>query len=86
MPEKRVRCDLSKRQRISSGGKLRLVARTGTVIPGVGTLAQFINGNGIFSGETSGGCVINNRGQVLFGAILSDGRIGPFIATPAPSR
>jgi len=71
---------------VSSGGKLRLVARTGTVIPGVGTLAQFINGNGAPPGETSDGCVINNRGQVLFSAILSDGRIGLFIATPAPSR
>jgi len=74
---------------VSSGGKLRLVARTGTVVPGVGTLAEFINGFGTLPtlpSEANGGCVINNRGQVLFSAILSDGRIGLFIATPTPSR
>jgi hypothetical protein len=86
MPEKRVKCDLSKRQRISSGGKLRLVARTGALVPGVGTLAPFINGNGTVPGEADGDCLINNPGQVLFNAILSDGRIGLFIATPAPPR
>ena len=86
MPEKRVRCDLSKRKGSRQAASLRLVARTGTLIPGVGTLAQFINGNGAPPGETSGGCVINNRGQVLFSAILSDGSVGLFIATPAPSR
>jgi len=33
---------------VSSRGSIRLVARTGTVIPGLGTIANLENPNGIF--------------------------------------
>jgi hypothetical protein len=53
------------------GGVLRLVARTGTVIPGVGTVAGLVNSLGITF--PSSGAIINNRGQVLFSALLTGG-------------
>jgi hypothetical protein len=69
-----------------SHGSLRLVARTGTVIPGVGTIAHlamnvlvvlespaFVPNNGAHN---------NDRGQVVFGATLSDDRGVLLGATP----
>ena len=56
---------------VSSGGVVQLVARTGTVIPGVGTVAGILNSLGFTF--PSGGCTINNRGQVLFSALLTGG-------------
>jgi hypothetical protein len=56
-----------------SRGTLSLVARTGTIIPGMGTIAQI---NALGSG------ILNDRGQVLFQATLTDGRIVLLIATP----
>lgn len=61
------------------GGTLRLVARTGTVIPGVGTMA------GLFSPFVtfpSMAAIINNRGQLLFTGVLTDGTIVLLLATP----
>lgn len=66
---------------------MRLVARTGTTIPGVGTVSQILPPDfvGIFpagfpfsylSGAT------NARGQVLFTAALTDGRGVLVVATP----
>jgi hypothetical protein len=62
------------------GGTLRLVARTGTVIPGVGTIAGLFNNP--FVTFPSGGAIINNRGQVLFTVVLTDDSTALLLATP----
>ncbi len=59
---------------VFSKGSVQLVARTGTVIPGVGTIAYL--GLGLPGG------VMNERGQVFFWAILSDGRGVLLLAMP----
>jgi hypothetical protein len=59
---------------VFSKGSVQLVARTGTVIPGIGTIAYL--GLGLAGG------VMNERGQVFFWAILSDGRTVLLLATP----
>ncbi len=63
----------------SSRGVLRLVAKTGTAIPGIGTIAT-LN----FFGEPvpTAGAIINDAGQVLFAAMLTDGRGVVLVATP----
>lgn len=70
---------------VVSDGKVRLVARSGTVIPGVGTVADLQNP--FFVGADPqllfGGAVINDPGQVAFQAILTDGRDALLIASPA---
>jgi hypothetical protein len=65
----------------SSRGVLRLVAKTGTTIPGIGTIAT-LN----FFGEPvpTAGTIINDAGQVLFAAMLTDGRGVVLVATPSP--
>jgi len=71
-----------------SRGSVRLVARTGTVIPGIGTIGQLSTGVAIIPPPPPGtfypaGGPINNRGQILFGATLSDGKTGVLLlATP----
>ncbi len=71
-----------------SHGSVRLVARTGTVIPGIGTIGQVSTGTMIIPPPPLGtffpaGGPINNRGQILFGATLSDGKTGVLLlATP----
>jgi hypothetical protein len=66
---------------VFSKGSVRLVARTGTVIPGVGTIAYL--GLAPFAPSPLGtGGIINERGQVLFFATLSDGRGVLLVATP----
>jgi hypothetical protein len=71
-----------------SHGSVRLVARTGTVIPGIGTIGQLSTGVMIIPPPPPGtfypgGGPINNRGQILFGATLSDGTTGVLLlATP----
>jgi hypothetical protein len=69
-----------------SHGALHVVARTGTVIPDVGTirhLATFVTG---FPpppvNNPNSGAVNNDRGQVFFCATLTDGRGVLLIATP----
>jgi hypothetical protein len=54
----------------SRGGALSLVARTGTVIPSIGTVVSVTK------------ATINDRGQVAFAAQLSDGRTVLLVATP----
>jgi hypothetical protein len=72
----------------SHGSPPRLVARTGTVIPGIGTIGQVSTGTMIIPPPPPGtfypaGGPINNRGQILFGATLSDGKTGVLLlATP----
>jgi hypothetical protein len=69
-----------------SHGSLRLVARTGTVIPGVGTIAHLVmNALVVIQSPAfvpNSGAHNNDRGQVVFGATLSDGRGVLLVATP----
>jgi hypothetical protein len=79
-----------------SHGSLRLVARTGTVIPGVGTIAQLVMNVLRVAPPAvyvpNSGAHNNDRGQVVFGATLcdvgvtpcatSDGRGVLLVATP----
>jgi hypothetical protein len=69
-----------------SRGSTRLVARTGTVIPGVGTIAHLAMevtvippGPGFVPNS---GATMNDHGQVVFGATLDDGRGVLLVATP----
>jgi hypothetical protein len=70
---------------VLSKGKLQLVARTGTSIPGVGTIAHINNplyvsiGGAAFFDEPA----INDRGQIFFEATLTDQTTGVLlVATP----
>jgi hypothetical protein len=69
-----------------SHGSLRLVARTGTVIPDVGTVAHLVMNVVVFPPPTvfvpNSGATNNDRGQVVFGATLADGRGVLLLATP----
>lgn len=65
-----------------SRGALHLVVRTGTVLPGVGTVAQLKAPALLMSAFATAGAVVNNRGQVLFQATLTNGRTPLVIATP----
>ena len=71
-----------------SGGALRLVARTGTVIPGVGTVAQLVMGVLVIPPPPimvpNSGALMNDLGQVIFGATLSDGQGVLLLAMPRP--
>jgi hypothetical protein len=64
---------------VKSGHKFRLVAKTGAVIPGVGTIKDFdITSNA----RLAGGAINNGRGQVLFYAELVGGGAALIVATP----
>jgi hypothetical protein len=69
-----------------SHGSLHLVARTGTEIPGVGTVAHLVTNVPVLPPPTvfvpNSGAANNDRGQVLFSATLSDGRGVLLLATP----
>jgi hypothetical protein len=66
---------------VFSKGFVRLVARTGAVAAGLGTIAYL--GLAPFSATPVGtGGIINERGQVLFFATLTDGRGVLLLATP----
>jgi len=72
-----------------SHGSLHLVARTGTVIPGVGTIFSLEMGNSVApglpptpSGYPTCGAQLNERGQTFFGCTLTDGRGVLLLATP----
>ena len=70
-----------------SHGEVGLVARTGTVLPGVGTVRSFVPPSGIIIPPPvvfvpNSGAVNNDRGQVLFSALLTDGRYVLLLATP----
>ncbi len=66
-----------------TNGRLQLVARTGTVIPDVGTIAHIKPPALADFPWSLGGGMINNRGQVLFAAALTDGRGVLLVATPS---
>jgi hypothetical protein len=69
-----------------SHGSLRLVARTGTVIPGVGTVDRLVMKVVVIPPRPffvpNSGATNNDRGQVVFGATLSDERGVLLLATP----
>ncbi|MBI3468907.1 MAG: hypothetical protein HY000_38370 [Planctomycetes bacterium] len=66
---------------VGTQGTLHLIARTGTVIPGVGTIAHFATPG--FLGALPAGLPRNNDGgQVFFQATLEDGTGVLLIATP----
>jgi hypothetical protein len=67
---------------VFSNGSVRLVARTGTVIPGLGTIAYLGTSLDIIPSFFAAGAIINERGQVLFYATLTDGRGVLLLATP----
>lgn len=57
---------------ISAGGRLSLVARSGTVVRGLGTILAVQSP--LMLGSFYGGVAINDAGAVLFKATLEDGR------------
>ena len=69
-----------------SGGSLRLVARTGTVVPSIGTIAHLMPPSWVsppifpYSGALN-----NEEGEVLLQATLADGRGVLLSASPRPS-
>jgi len=69
---------------VLSHSQLQLVARTGTSIPGVGTIAQI---NDPFYGNLNGSFIadepaINDGGQIFFEAMLMDGTTVLLVASP----
>ena len=73
---------------VVSHGRVQLVARSGTVIPGVGIVSDLENPFYVGSNDAKlfGGAVINDAGQVAFQAILTDGRDALLIANPGQSH
>ena len=71
-----------------SDGDLSLIARTGTVIPGVGTVFALASVVIVVPpapiNTTTSGAINNDRGQVLFCATLTDGHVVLLLATPRP--
>ncbi len=74
---------------VYSGGVLHLIARSGTVIPGLGTIFSLETGNSMApglppspTGFPTGGAQLNERGQTFFGCSLTDGRVVLLLATP----
>lgn len=71
---------------VLSDGVLRLVARTGTVVSGVGRIAHInapVLANSGFSPFIFSGGILNDRGQILFEATLDDQKTGVLLeATP----
>jgi hypothetical protein len=71
---------------VSWNGSVKLVARTGTVIPGVGTIRHLATATTGFPPPPvltpSSSAVNNDRGQVLFCATLTDGTAVLLLATP----
>jgi hypothetical protein len=71
-----------------SDGDLSLIARTGTVIPGVGTVFALASVVIVVPpspiNTTTSGAINNDAGQVLFCATLIDGHVVLLLATPRP--
>jgi hypothetical protein len=70
-----------------SHGQVSLVARTGTVLAGVGTVRTFVPPDGTVIPPPAvfvpnSGAINNDRGQLLFSALLTDGRYVLLLATP----
>jgi hypothetical protein len=70
-----------------SHGQLSLIARSGTVVSGVGTIASLTNPGFLVVGPPRGvfpssGAINNDRGQVFFAATLTDGSGKLLLYTP----
>jgi len=66
-----------------SDGAVRLVLRTGSVIPGVGTVAHVVaQALGVGSPLAFGAGTLNNRGQVVCQVTLDDGQGALLLASP----
>jgi hypothetical protein len=69
-----------------SHGELSLIARTGTVIPGIGTVEVLASLETVFppppNFSTNSGAINNDRGQVLFCATMTNGSVVLLLATP----
>lgn len=69
-----------------SNGSLSVVARSGTVIPGLGTIGGLISGVLTFPPANTvapnSGAINNDNGKVLFSATLTDGTGVLLLATP----
>ena len=69
-----------------SHGQLSVIARTGTVIPGVGTVDELTSPQLVIPPApiptTTSGAINNDAGQVLFQATLTDGSGVLLLATP----
>ena len=57
-------------------------ARSGTVIPGVGTLEALQPPGAVGAPFPLSGAKINDRGQIIFSGTLTDGRSAMFLVTP----
>jgi len=62
---------------VSTRGSLHLVARSGTVIPGVGKIVTVLRPDSPFGGA------MNERGQILFAATVDNGDVVLLVATPS---
>src|SRR5262249_52322909 len=62
-----------------TGNSLRLVAKTGQTLGGVGTIKDF----DVEGAPMLGGALNNDLGQVFFAVNLTDGSTAMFIATPS---
>jgi hypothetical protein len=70
-----------------SNGQVSLLARSGTVLPGIGTIETLVPPSIItipppVTFVPTGGAVNNDRGQLLFSALLTDGRFVMLLASP----
>src|SRR5262249_6337823 len=70
-----------------SKGQVSVLARTGTVLPGIGTIETLVPPVAIVIPPVGtffpfGGAINNDRGQLLFSALLTDGRYVMLLATP----
>ncbi len=65
-----------------ANGKLSLVARSGTVLPGIGTIRDLHPPDAQAFATTFSGAAINERGQIAFMAALTDGDGVLLLATP----
>jgi hypothetical protein len=67
---------------LQSHGSVNLVARTGTVIPGVGTIDYLSQSPPLTQPTYGSGGMINDSGQVLLNATLTNGKGVLLVATP----
>lgn len=67
-------------------GRLRLVARTGTQLPRIGDVQLIQDRRVVGARRSLAGALVNNRGQVLFQAILTDFRSVLLIADPPATQ
>jgi hypothetical protein len=73
-----------------SHGQLSLIARSGTVLPGLGTVDNLTFNEIVIPPPTvlvpTSGAIINDSGEVLFGATLTDGRGVMLLDTPSQAN